>query len=57
MDTGVRRYDEKSRVGWVERSDTHRLRLCSMMGIGAQRLNPSYEEFSQLQKGLKGDLR
>jgi hypothetical protein len=29
----------------VERSDTHRLELRSMMGIGAQRLNPSYEEF------------
>jgi hypothetical protein len=30
-----------TRVGWVERSDTHRLGLRSTMGIGAQRLNPS----------------
>jgi len=31
---------DEARVGWVERSDTHRRKsLLAMMGIGAKRLN------------------
>jgi tripartite-type tricarboxylate transporter receptor subunit TctC len=45
-----------TRVGWVERSDIHRLGLRSMMGIGAQRLNPSYNEFLRSFGGIEGDL-
>ena len=34
-------YAISENVGWVERSDTHHRRLHTM-GIGTQRLNPSY---------------
>jgi hypothetical protein len=45
-----------TRLGWVERSDTHRLELRSMMCIGAQRLNPSYKEFFHTFTGIEGGL-
>jgi hypothetical protein len=31
----------RARVGWVERSETHRLRIPALMGIAS--LHPSYE--------------
>jgi hypothetical protein len=44
-------WTQRERVGWVERTDTHRVR-CSIssraMGIVVTRLNPSYEACENL---------